>query len=228
MKNIKLALVGLFVFTFLTIPYLGVKLNSIEDYDLPLLVKQVSPSVVHIEGNDDYGEWSGSGVVISSDGLLLTAGHIVENAIDIKVTIGDKEYEAIDFYKSDVTDIGIVLIDANDLSYSRLGDSEKLRQGQGVFLVGSPYGLYNSVTLGIISGLEREVPFFGEKLILQSDAASNPGNSGGPLFNMDGEVVGVLVGGIMGADGIAFCIPVNVCKAVLSVYVEGIELKGIK
>ena len=102
MKNIKLALVGLFVFTFLTIPYLGVKLNSIEDYDLPLLVKQVSPSVVHIEGNDDYGEWSGSGVVISSDGLLLTAGHIVENAIDIKVTIGDKEYEAIDFYKSDV------------------------------------------------------------------------------------------------------------------------------
>ena len=194
---------------------------------LPDLIENVISSVVYVEVQGEYEKWSGSGVIVSSDGLILTASHVVEDATEITVTIGEKEYEAIDFYASDVTDCGVVLIDANDLPYSRLGDSDKLKQGDSVFLIGSPYGLelYNTVTLGIVSGLGRDISFFGDKLILQSDAASNFGNSGGPLFSMDGEVVGVLVGRIWGADGVSLVIPSNICQAVLNIYKAEKELE---
>lgn len=201
--------------------------------NLVSLIKQVDPSVVYVEACDYEGNpiWSGSGVIISENGLILTAGHVVKGAGVFKIILSDgREFWTDKSYLSDVTDAGLIQIDANGLPFSHIGNSDDLCKGKKVFIVGSPFGLKlkNTVTVGIISGLKRDIDFFGEKLIIQSDAQSWPGDSGGPVFNMNGRVIGILVGGYWGVDGISLCIPSNICRLVINIYEAEKELENIK
>lgn len=199
--------------------------------NLVSLIKRVDLSVVYIEALDEYNNRLrlGSGVIISSDGLILTAGHIIKGAENFKIILSDgQEFWSDQSYLSDVTDIGLVQINAEKLPVSYLGSSNNLYRGEEVFIIGSSFGLdlFNTVTRGIISGLERDIDFFGKKLMIQSDAQHWPGNSGGPVYNMRGQMIGILVGGRWGIDGISLCIPSNVCQLVLNVYKAEKELEN--
>ena len=195
------------------------------------LIKQVDPSVVYIEAMGDYGVrlWSGSGVIIFSDGLILTAGHVVKQTKIFKVILSDgRKFWADRSYLSDITDVGYIKINAEKLPFSNFGNSDSLYKGEKVFIIGCPFGkrLFNTVTTGIISGLNRDIDFFGEKLMIQSDAQGWPGNSGGPVFNMRGRIIGIVVGGKRSYDGISLIVPSNICKLVLNCYLAEKELKN--
>lgn len=179
--------------------------------------------------------WSGSGVNVSSDGLILTAGHIIgedyEEVAYFRIVMNDgTEYISTKTHKSDTDDCAYIDIDPNEpLPYLEFSDYDDLRVGDEIYVIGSPYGygLMNSVTKGIISGFSRAISLFGEKGLLQVDAASNPGNSGGPVINEDGEIIGILIGGFIGGDGIGFCTPSNVCEALLKIYEATLEYASI-
>jgi len=193
--------------------------------DLVSLIKRVDPSVVYIEISDEcgYPMWSGSGVIVSPDGLILTAGHVVDDAYSFRVVLPDgREFTTEKSYFSDVTDAGFIKIDAKELPVSSFGNSDNLKKGEEVFIIGTPLGytLKNTVTSGIVSGLKRDYDddFFGEKFLFQSDALSWPGNSGGPVYDMRGQIVGIVVGGYYPLDGISLCVPSNICILVMDVY----------
>lgn len=205
----------------------------ISQVSLVSLIKRVDPSVVYVEAVDEYSNrlWSGSGVIICPDGLVLTAGHVVDGAEAFKIILPNgQEFWSNKSYLSDVTDIGLIQIDAKKLPFSHLGNSDNLRKGEEVFIIGCPFGfgLRNTVTAGIISGLKRDIDFFGKKLMIQSDAQAWPGNSGGPVYNMQGRVVGILVGRCWEADGISLIVSSNVIKLVLNVYIAERELKNAR
>ncbi|MGE5536710.1 MAG: Do family serine endopeptidase, partial [Acidobacteriota bacterium] len=153
----------------------------------------------------------GSGFIISADGYVLTNAHVVEGADDVYVTLTDKrEFKAKIIGVDKRTDVAVVKIDGKDLPRLTIGDPSKLRVGEWVIAIGSPFGLDNTVTAGIISAKARDT---GEYLpLIQTDVAVNPGNSGGPLINMRGEVVGInsqiysRSGGYM---GISFAVPID-------------------
>ncbi|GAB3547201.1 DegQ family serine endoprotease [Noviherbaspirillum agri] len=153
----------------------------------------------------------GSGFIISADGFVLTNAHVVEGADDVYVTLTDKrEYKAKIIGVDKRTDVAVVKIDGNNLPRLTIGDPNKLRVGEWVIAIGSPFGLDNTVTAGIISAKARDT---GDYLpLIQTDVAVNPGNSGGPLINMRGEVVGInsqiysRSGGYM---GISFAVPID-------------------
>ncbi|QDZ27515.1 DegQ family serine endoprotease [Noviherbaspirillum sp. UKPF54] len=153
----------------------------------------------------------GSGFIISADGFVLTNAHVVEGADEVYVTLTDKrEFKAKIIGVDKRTDVAVVKIDGKDLPRLTMGDPNKLRVGEWVIAIGSPFGLDNTVTAGIISAKARDT---GEYLpLIQTDVAVNPGNSGGPLINMRGEVVGInsqiysRSGGYM---GISFAVPID-------------------
>jgi len=156
----------------------------------------------------------GSGVIITQDGYLLTNSHVVEAADDITVRLTDKrEYKAKVIGSDRRTDIAVLKIDATGLPQVSIGDPNKLRVGEWVVAIGSPFGFENSVTAGIVSAKGRSLPQENFVPFIQTDVAINPGNSGGPLFNMKGEVVGInsmifsRTGGFM---GLSFAIPIDV------------------
>jgi serine protease Do len=161
----------------------------------------------------------GSGVIISSDGYIVTNNHVISEADRILVKLSDKrEYPAQLIGADKGTDLALLKINAKDLPYSKLGDSDKLRVGEWVVAIGSPFGFEYSSTAGIVSGKgrsigrERYVPF------IQTDVAINPGNSGGPLFNLDGEVVGInaqILSKSGGYLGLSFAIPSKVVNTVV-------------
>ena len=135
---------------------------------------------------------TGSGFIISADGLIMTNAHVVEGADQILVRLTDKrEFQGKVLGTDKQTDIAIVKIEAKDLPVLKIGDSSKLKVGQWVAAIGSPFGLDNTVTAGIVSALSRNLPSDQYVPFIQTDVAVNPGNSGGPLFNMQGEVVGI-------------------------------------
>ncbi|WP_426113358.1 Do family serine endopeptidase [Massilia sp. PWRC2] len=153
----------------------------------------------------------GSGFVISADGLILTNAHVVEGADDVIVTLTDRrELKAKVLGADKRTDVAVLKVDGANMPFLRIGDSNKIRVGEWVIAIGSPFNLENSVTAGIISAKARDT---GDYLpLIQSDVAVNPGNSGGPLINMRGEVVGInsqiatLSGGY---NGISFAVPID-------------------
>jgi serine protease Do len=158
----------------------------------------------------------GSGFIISQDGYILTNAHVVETADEITVKLTDKrEFKAKVIGADRRTDIALIKIDAGGLPAVRFGDPTKLRVGEWVLAIGSPFGFENTVTAGIVSAKGRSLPQENYVPFIQTDVAVNPGNSGGPLFNLRGEVVGInsqiysRTGGFM---GLSFAIPIDVAN----------------
>ena len=193
------------------------------------VAEMVSPSVVVITTEQVvYSQWSwygqnqvesgaGSGVIISSDGYILTCAHVVSGASNITVTIDDKDYTATVVGEDDTSDVAVLKIDATDLTPATVGDSDSLSVGQNVLAVGNPLGeLGGTVTSGIISALNRSVTIQGTSStntmsLIQMDASVSPGNSGGGLFNMNGELIGLVnaKSSSSDAEGLGFAIPIN-------------------
>ncbi len=153
----------------------------------------------------------GSGFILSADGFIMTNAHVVEGATDVLVTLTDKrEFKAKIIGRDKRTDVAVVKIEATGLPFVKLGDVARLKVGEWVMAIGSPFGLENSVTAGIVSAKARDT---GEYLpFIQTDVAINPGNSGGPLINMRGEVVGInsqIVTRSGGYNGVSLAIPID-------------------
>ena len=191
--------------------------------------EMVSPSVVVITTEQVvYSQWSwygqsqvesgaGSGVIISSDGYILTCAHVVSGASNITVSIGDKDYPATLVGEDTTSDIAVVKVDATGLTPATVGNSDNLKVGESVMAVGNPLGeLGGTVTSGIVSALNRSVTIQGTSStntmsLIQMDASVSPGNSGGGLFNMNGELIGLVnaKSSSSDAEGLGFAIPIN-------------------
>jgi len=157
----------------------------------------------------------GSGFIISADGYILTNAHVVDNATEIRVGLDNRrEYEAELIGSDATTDVALLKISAkNDLPIVRIGDSDTLSVGEWVLAIGSPFGFEATATQGIVSALSRSLPSDNYVPFIQTDVAVNPGNSGGPLFNTDGEVIGInsqIYSRSGGYQGLSFSIPINV------------------
>ncbi len=157
---------------------------------------------------------TGSGFIVSADGYILTNAHVVSNSDQVKVRLTDRrEFQAKVIGVDQRTDVAVIKIDAHGLPVVKIGDAQKLKPGQWVVAIGSPFGFDNSATAGIVSATSRSLPSDNYVPFIQTDVAVNPGNSGGPLFNVRGEVVGInsqifsQTGGYM---GLSFAIPIDV------------------
>jgi|Deesub1362A_J573_1020465.scaffolds.fasta_scaffold00005_117 S1-C subfamily serine protease len=200
------------------------------------IFEQVKDSVVHIVsvgefenifGIKEKSERTGSGMIIDSSGLILTNQHVVEDADEVRVILSNGDEWKAEVIGADlVTDTAVLKIDPSyDLKPVILGDSDNIVPGQISIAVGNPYVLENTITVGVISAVNRTLSNDGYKIygVIQTDAAINPGNSGGPLLNSKGEVIGITsaiftVSG--GFQGIGFAIPINTAKQVAEELIE--------
>ncbi|HEV8190533.1 MAG TPA: trypsin-like peptidase domain-containing protein [Ktedonobacterales bacterium] len=183
-------------------------------------------------GGRQLAQGAGSGVIFTPDGYILTNAHVVDKARQVTVTLADGRDLPGEVIGQDTdTDVAVVRItspDGKPLPSARLGNSDKLQVGQLVVAIGSPVGLQSTVTTGIVSALHRTLPGYGGQMIediIQTDAAVNPGNSGGPLVNSSGEVVGVNVAVVQQAQGLSFAIPINTVQWVASQLMRNGEVR---
>ncbi len=164
------------------------------------------------------GRGIGSGFIISEDGYVMTNAHVVNGASEVMVTLDDRrQLPATVVGIDESTDIALLKVDASDLPSAQLGDSDDVAVGEWVLAIGSPFGLDHTATQGIVSAVSRNLPSGGYAPFIQTDVAVNPGNSGGPLFNTDGVVIGVnsqIYSNSGGYQGLSFAIPINVARHV--------------
>ena len=192
-----------------------------------------TPAVVFIEarvssnnfwGRESYGSSTGSGVIISEDGFIATNNHVIENSNEITVTLNDKREFKADVLGTDpTTDLALIKIDADDLIHMHFGNSDSVLVGEWVLAVGSPFRLQSTVTAGIVSAKGRNINILqdqaGIESFIQTDAAVNPGNSGGALVNTNGELIGINTAIITYSgkyEGFSFAIPANLARKVLT------------
>jgi S1-C subfamily serine protease len=187
-------------------------------------VEQIGPSVVQVEAaharrGREPRDGTGSGVIFTPDGLILTNSHVVSRAAEISVGLADGRTCAADLVGDDPdTDLAVIRISAPDLIAAPLGDSRALRQGQIVIAIGNPLGFQQTVTAGVVSAIGRTMRARSGRLIenvIQTDAALNPGNSGGALVTTAAQVVGIPTAIVPGGHGISFAVPVNTARLIL-------------
>jgi len=193
--------------------------------DLEALVAKAAPAVLGVE----HGRGQGTGWVIAPDGYLVTNAHVVRQATTVKVHLGEDTEARAEVVGADPkTDVAVVRVDARDLPTLPLADKHPLKVGQVVVAIGNPFRFDRSVSLGVVSALDRSLPTPEGGLIeglVQTDAAINPGNSGGPLVNVDGEVVGINTAVVPWAQGIGFAVPARTASWVASVLMRSGEVR---
>jgi serine protease Do len=207
------------------------------------IAKSIKPSVVNINTKEavqgrarpqdlfSFGfpdsprrEGTGSGMIVTPDGYILTNNHVVDNAVSIEVTLSDRRtFKARVIGTDKESDIAVIKIDAGNLPVAVLGDSDQVQQGDWVLALGSPFGLEQTVTAGIVSAIGRELAGPQYSKFIQTDASINPGNSGGPLVAMDGRVIGintVIFTRSGGSEGVGFAIASNLGRQVFNELVK--------
>ena len=225
-----------------TVVYEAVPTNTVvyETSDLSDVVPKIENTVVEVytetvQYNMFYGEYvtsgAGSGVIISSDGYIITNNHVIANAKSIRVTLHDgTDYSAVLIGTDADTDIAVLKIDATGLQPAVMGSSSSLKVGQTCIAIGNPLGtLGGTVTSGIVSALSREITVDGQRMtLLQTNTTINPGNSGGGLFDINGSLIGIVNAkySSSGIEGIGFAIPVDVARTIAEDLIKNGRVTG--
>ncbi|MBI3823063.1 MAG: trypsin-like peptidase domain-containing protein [Planctomycetes bacterium] len=195
------------------------------------VAEQLQPAVVNLRVGRGRNGSGGSGVLFTPDGFLLTNAHVVREFESVRIRLNDgQEIDGRVVGLDPWTDLAVVQAQGNKLLHANLGDSQKLRVGQLVVAIGSPFGFESTVTAGVVSALGRSLRTITGHLVdnvIQTDAALNPGNSGGPLVDSQGHVIGINTAVIAPAQGICFAIPINMAKLLVPILLKhGKVLRG--
>ncbi|MCD7804561.1 MAG: trypsin-like peptidase domain-containing protein [Oscillospiraceae bacterium] len=196
-------------------PTLEQMMTAEGSYTLTEIYEKVSPSVVGVSSTTASGSATGTGIILTEDGYILTCAHVVEDATSIAIVDSDmNQYEATLIGEDSQSDIAVLKIDAEGLTAAELGISSDLKVGEAAIVIGNPlgYDLYGSMSVGIVSGLNRTLNVNGKDMtLIQTDASVNSGNSGGPMVNAYGQVIGIISAKVSSSygEGLGFAIPID-------------------